>query len=160
MGGIHFATRKYLNPFSFKSCPRVGGLSTSPSFFLGASGFQVVPPCGGHLLVCSQHSRDSIVSSRAPVWGASVATDPNWEIREVSSRAPVWGASFVILMRPSLSKVSSRAPVWGASEAASTVISARVFQVVPPCGGHPSAFLVAVHVGSFKSCPRVGGISK
>ena len=144
---------------SFKSCPRVGGISTSPSFFLGASGFQVVPPCGGHLLVCSQHSRDSIVSSRAPVWGASVATDPNWEIREVSSRAPVWGASFVILMRPSLSKVSSRAPVWGASFSVPCSGACWEFQVVPPCGGHLQIEAIRyTRIRSFKSCPRVGGI--
>ena len=143
----------------FKSCPRVGGISTSPSFFLGASGFQVVPPCGGHLLVCSQHSRDSIVSSRAPVWGASVATDPNWEIREVSSRAPVWGASFAVhgAGRQRLFQVVP--PCGGHLVCSMIATMASWFQVVPPCGGHPRRIRSDTALGCFKSCPRVGGIT-
>ena len=34
-----------------------------------------------------------------------------------------------------------------------------MFQVVPPCGGHPAKAVVQnVDVFGFKSCPRVGGI--
>ena len=34
-----------------------------------------------------------------------------------------------------------------------------MFQVVPPCGGHPKARPRGLKlVASFKSCPRVGGI--
>ena len=33
-----------------------------------------------------------------------------------------------------------------------------MFQVVPPCGGHPASTMCAELLGSFKSCPRVGGI--
>ena len=34
--------------------------------------FQVVPPCGGHPAVLLHPRRQQFVSSRAPVWGASV----------------------------------------------------------------------------------------
>ena len=33
--------------------------------------------------------------------------------------------------------VSSRAPVWGASIEKYRCVSDKMFQVVPPCGGHP-----------------------
>ena len=79
--------------------------------------------------------------------------------------------------------VSSRAPVWGASPSGFRIIASNgLFQVVPPCGGHPEAARgeqAAYRVSSrapvwgasgawervfeditgFKSCPRVGGIS-
>ncbi len=190
----------------------------------GTCGFQVVPPCGGHLapaLLCGH----AAVSSRAPVWGASAAEhfardsdgrfkscprvggiprrqrngrllpsfkscprvggivnegaenqrDPGFKscprvggivrsvvlspLQQVSSRAPVWGASLLglagvvlivgfkscprvggILHSDGLleldGRVSSRAPVWGASASPTRARPTCSFQVVPPCGGH------------------------
>ena len=144
----------------FKSCPRVGGLikqdprtTDQHEFQVGppcgghpATGlkstwpaeFQVVPPCGGHQRKLSMAIIRILVSSRAPVWGASwwggrcicrlarfkscprvggilqipfVQGGP----RNVSSRAPVWGASRYQFRMKNTSLVSSRAPVWGAS---------------------------------------------
>ena len=55
----------------------------------------------------------------------------------VSSRAPVWGASLNLEFFCQPLKVSSRAPVWGASLEKRYMVGGIKFQVVPPCGGHP-----------------------
>ena len=101
---------------SFKSCPRVGGIQGKP-------------------VICMT----MIVSSRAPVWGASYFNRNYVAPRTVSSRAPVWGASEVRDKIVELMGVSSRAPVWGAS------------------GRRRASSPTAT---SFKSCPRVGGIQR
>ena len=78
----------------------------------------------------------------------------------VSSRAPVWGASrgpYVPGTRDTA--VSSRAPVWGASHQEQLCQRRGTFQVVPPCGGHLlRTQRLSDFVTRFKSCPRVGGI--
>ena len=167
---------------SFKSCPRVGGIwvSLRPGL-LPAGTFQVVPPCGGHLICFSCHICASLfqvvppcgghpeklaavcsqllVSSRAPVWGASQERRRQlWRIW-VSSRAPVWGASVTVNKKIVVVVVSSRAPVWGASVwykrlRNKPVVSSRapVWGASASCSGY-----LRFEVG-FKSCPRVGGI--
>ena len=124
------------------------------------SEFQVVPPCGGHRGSAGVTTINGLVSSRAPVWGASlqataIAVIPPFQVvppcgghqREpggvgahdfVSSRAPVWGASMVGRHGHRNRRVSSRAPVWGASCCCCKDFRAARFQVVPPCGGHPT----------------------
>ena len=60
-------------------------------------------------------------------------------------------------------KVSSRAPVWGASGIGSRNLARYKFQVVPPCGGHLGGIPEVpprLRLPGFKSCPRVGGISR
>ena len=100
--------------------------------------FQVVPPCGGHLIVCAKGLGFDPVSSRAPVWGASHSGFEFSAPYQVSSRAPVWGASSVRSAPPREARtVSSRAPVWGASRKQKMKRIVNLFQVVPPCGGHP-----------------------
>ena len=76
----------------------------------------------------------------------------------VSSRAPVWGASCDPRLACIASQVSSRAPVWGASAICGRRARSSEFQVVPPCGGHHHASLQRATAAGFKSCPRVGGI--
>ena len=71
VGGIRRKSRSFDLSQCFKSCPRVGGIIAAALFVPSiANLFQVVPPCGGHLLFLpyAAHFR---VSSRAPVWGAS-----------------------------------------------------------------------------------------
>ena len=116
----------------------VWGASGSTSEPLTGSQFQVVPPCGGHLADAADNASGDAVSSRAPVWGHPVCAAGRRHFG-VSSRAPVWGAS-----------------CWTHRHRRSP----RLFQVVPPCGGHPVVTrpLRGVHL-CFKSCPRVGGIS-
>ena len=121
----------------FKSCPRVGGIRTCAIALRPRILYQVVPPCGGH---------------------------------------PVPNTPILIFL-----KVSSSAPVWGSSQTFLYVCSNPEFQVVPPCGGHPRECLhrgrrpvssrapvwgasnivddLRDLVVSFKSCPRVGGIT-
>ena len=100
--------------FCFKSCPRVGGISCNSAEICNQISFKSCPRVGG-IKARYLRGKHRQVSSRAPVWGASIPNHAGFVNEQVSSRAPVWGASFVILIRPSLSKVSSRAPVWGAS---------------------------------------------
>ena len=95
-----------------------------------------MPPCGGH-------------PGRS--WNALT-------IWSVSSRAPVWGASGRGVLERDVADVSSRAPVWGASNPKYFNASSKLFQVVPPCGGHQLSVRSFMFLLSFKSCPRVGGI--
>ena len=165
---------------SFKSCPRVGGIQASKpearrrpvssrapvwgasaSFPLAVTYqvFQVVPPCGGHLSHYTSLNEWHKVSSRAPVWGASHPVDGCPTLLEVSSRAPVWGASLPLNACLIQSFVSSRAPVWGASlcdlfRCSIAVVSSRA----PVWGASPALPHRRCRYGSFKSCPRVGGI--
>ena len=124
-----------------------------------AIAFQVVPPCGGHHVFLGFLLIFLVVSSRAPVWGASDKCLQRLIIQSVSSRAPVWGASAEICNQFRQTNVSSRAPVWGASYPGVEYVAQYVpFQVVPPCGGHPGRCRGPTARTSFKSCPRVGGI--
>ena len=99
---------------SFKSCPRVGGIHQQR--YNGHSGkqFQVVPPCGGHLERDSV-SRIEIGFQVVPPCGGHLGALGEAEGVEVSSRAPVWGASKASEFVLHFINVSSRAPVWGAS---------------------------------------------
>ena len=120
----------------FKSCPRVGGiLATAPVCHNGVS-FKSCPRVGGIWPRMSCPCQE-LVSSRAPVWGASLQAGPQNQVILVSSRAPVWGASCSAIVNTPL---------------------LLLFQVVPPCGGHQHTEEKKVHRHSFKSCPRVGGI--
>ena len=148
------------NAWGFKSCPRVGGITSrarAPSSYWK---FQVVPPCGGHLPQVGDVLRDVLVSSRAPVWGASPGDDTDEPASTVSSRAPVWGASWWCRVPEKQKHVSSRAPVWGASLIPYIESVTNLFQVVPPCGGHRACRRGPGTPHSFKSCPRVGGIAQ
>ena len=99
------------------------------------------------------------VSSRAPVWGASAAGRNGRAVAVVSSRAPVWGASLRTERLCDHRKVSSRAPVWGASAVRSGRVACAIpFQVVPPCGGHPSLWSAGSRTSSqFQVVPPCGG---
>ena len=116
------------------------------------------------------------------MWGASIVAAELIGRFDVSSRAPVWGASDEDLTLVEVAGVSSRAPVWGASERRTARPQPHPFQVVPPCGGHQISRVLEslpekvssrapvwgasrllrsrrLSTRSFKSCPRVGGIS-
>ena len=123
-----------------------------------------------------------IVSSRAPVWGASptfranpycckfqvvppcgghlgIAPPRSASCWNVSSRAPVWGASDLLLLPYLCLLVSSRAPVWGASrKAGGSLLPASRFKSCPRVGGIAREEAAAMADMGFKSCPRVGGI--
>ena len=76
----------------FKSCPRVGGILVAVDDVKVVHSFKSCPRVGGiqgKPVICMT----MIVSSRAPVWGASYFNRNYVAPRTVSSRAPVWGAS-------------------------------------------------------------------
>ena len=179
VGGIRASDCIWL-PYKVSSRAPVWGASRPVSRRLDDGQFQVVPPCGGHhkyymaisplacfkscprvggirlLPLCGNLSG---VSSRAPVWGASHPVDGCPTLLEVSSRAPVWGASLPLNACLIQSFVSSRAPVWGASlcdlfRCSIAVVSSRA----PVWGASPALPHRRCRYGSFKSCPRVGGI--
>ena len=104
-----------MKAIKFQVVPPCGGHLKIMTAGLAPCQFQVVPPCGGHLFKLVFKAVNVRVSSRAPVWGASIFQSGTGNAALVSSRAPVWGAS---VARGGTGKGS-----W--------------FQVVPPCGGHP-----------------------
>ena len=144
--------------FGFKSCPRVGGIFSSLLFWLySIFCFKSCPRVGGirtTLIVILVLS----VSSRAPVWGASInllwGTLPPWfqvvppcgghplQLQGICrplcfKSCPRVGGIGAIEKISGGEGVSSRAPVWGASEKMQSA---------------------AMDAAGFKSCPRVGGI--
>ena len=99
----------------FQVVPPCGGHLTPDIYFDKAEMFQVVPPCGGHQGSTNRGKRDIIVSSRAPVWGASGDDSCLYAYRKGFKSCPRVGG----IALPSL------------------VVSPPIsFQVVPPCGGH------------------------
>ena len=75
----------------------------------------------------------------------------------VSSRAPVWGASITSYACVMRTRVSSRAPVWGASTILPGDVQMILFQVVPPCGGHPGTRCSRWLAPAFQVVPPCGG---
>ena len=122
---------------SFKSCPRVGGIKDPETVEYDISLFQVVPPCGGHPL--RRVPRDQLrgFKSCPRVGGILASQSSPWCVLMFQVVPPCGGHLALINSLPDIG----------------------VFQVVPPCGGHRWATTTPWARSSFKSCPRVGGIS-
>ena len=91
-GGHQNAAQRVHSRTRFKSCPRVGGILVAVDDVKVVHSFKSCPRVGGiqgKPVICMT----MIVSSRAPVWGASYFNRNYVAPRTVSSRAPVWGAS-------------------------------------------------------------------
>ena len=98
-----------------------------------------------------------IVSSRAPVWGASVFPVPVTASGEFQVVPPCGGHLVEEACGPLIQEVSSRAPVWGASRATFSGYRKYEFQVVPPCGGHQKHNIYnMIHI-VFQVVPPCGG---
>ena len=141
--------------------PPCGGHPFWAKGWPGRRPFQVVPPCGGHPDGFDEKKNGLPVSSRAPVWGASLPKSSSvFGGGTVSSRAPVWGASNSWMLWSSKSIGFKSCPRVGGIRGMITVSPAMaMFQVVPPCGGHRVETGKGAGERSFKSCPRVGGIT-
>ena len=64
----------------------------------------------------SRHaSAASVVSIRAPAWGATVGAGDDGDGFGVSIRAPAWGATHLERKSCRIRCVSIRAPAWGAT---------------------------------------------
>ena len=143
----------------FKSCPRVGGILECQCWRWRPTMFQVVPPCGGHLKKYTNGELVEMFQVVPPCGGhlQNSSTDPS--DCSVSSRAPVWGASsFPQIVTVPMLSFKSCPRVGGILGSAPSPGPRHRFQVVPPCGGHPSRTTGKRPLLSFKSCPRVGGI--
>ena len=167
----------------FQVVPPCGGHPSAGLVAENGMVFQVVPPCGGHLSLgrCSPRSRS--VSSRAPVWGASLP-QAGWNWRHLRFKScprvggipggfrilrldiqfqvvpPCGGHQRWELYRKAAAEVSSRAPVWGASSWARRQRIVDSFQVVPPCGGHREKFQSSLFAQFVSSRAPVWGASK
>ena len=76
----------------------------------------------------------------------------------VSSRAPVWGASQSYELKPDKVQFQVVPPCGGHHAVSASLAECFVFQVVPPGGGHQNLGANLDRDEGFKSCPRVGGI--
>ena len=60
-------------------------------------------------------SGETVVSIRAPAWGATLVGRDAYDQHRVSIRAPAWGATLVYREGTDQHPVSIRAPAWGAT---------------------------------------------
>ena len=112
-GGHPEAEWKLWSEKSFKSCPRVGGIFSVNFPSRCMASFKSCPRVGGILKLL--HCPDiRFVSSRAPVWGASLAAHQVGLVSQFQVVPPCGGH---------LARVRPGACTYP-------------FQVVPPCGGH------------------------
>ena len=77
----------------------------------------------------------TIVSIRAPAWGATLTISFNRNFGYVSIRAPAWGATLCFGYCPMVWKVSIRAPAWGATIAFRTHITRIRVSIRAPAWG-------------------------
>ena len=114
VGGIH-AKRVFFPTDHVSSRAPVWGASGRRAPTGAHHGFQVVPPCGGHHRALERSIIPSQFQVVPPCGGHQILIGKPMPLKMVSSRAPVWGASIFAVFREDNMYVSSRAPVWGAS---------------------------------------------
>ena len=121
----------------FQVVPPCGGPLISTDSFYDATTFQVVPPCGGHPDGSQGENPPEEVSSRAPVWGASIICDGS-----------IRSGKFQVVP-----------PCGGHLASGATSYTQAGFKSCPRVGGivGKGRGPCLPHV-CFKSCPRVGGI--
>ena len=76
-GASHFLAGNVQRPYSFKSCPRVGGIPALLWVPLAEYPFQVVPPCGGHPYRSEGPGAQSTGFKSCPRVGGINILDPN-----------------------------------------------------------------------------------
>ena len=121
--------------------------------------FQVVPPCGGHL-VDGTPANGCIKSFKScpRVGGIFLNVAFCFLDWSVSSRAPVWGASVSGIPQPKGTTSFQVVPPCGGHLAAGRSACRRTrFQVVPPCGGHPNEAIMLRLNTEFQVVPPCGG---
>ena len=80
------------------------------------------------------------------------------DVSRVSSRAPVWGASVSGIPQPKGTTSFQVVPPCGGHLAAGRSACRRTrFQVVPPCGGHPNEAIMLRLNTEFQVVPPCGG---
>ena len=98
----------------FQSTPPCGGRLVSTSEVDKLNRFQSTPPCGGRPDFLENHLPDEYVSIHAPVWGATLSTNPSHSGECFNPRPRVGGDLLFLREIPQLT-VSIHAPVWGAT---------------------------------------------
>ena len=143
-------------PSCFKSCPRVGGIGCPLDVRRTYAGFKSCPRVGG-IRQSSFTSIRLIVSSRAPVWGASRSLRKQDVLVCFKSCPRVGGIGSANAPRCLRQGFKSCPRVGGIQHAEIASPRSTVFQVVPPCGGHqaePKASSVPL---LFQVVPPCGG---
>ena len=120
--------------------------------------FQVVPPCGGHLEQADDRGQQGLVSSRAPVWGAS-SCRPRDTCHNCFKSCPRVGGIRLIL-RPASPYTSFKScpRVGGIRRSCRSSLETARFKSCPRVGGIRQDRQLRRRRDRFKSCPRVGGI--
>ena len=102
--------------------------------------FKSCPRVGGHQSILGAYRRLRWCFKSCPRVGGITEAAPRMESRRRFKSCPRVGGITQVIRLVVSEKVSSRAPVWGAScPRAPMGRSKLMFQVVPPCGGHPGA---------------------
>ena len=118
----------------FKSCPRVGGIADSAAYY----------------------DRSIEVSSRAPVWGASLALRlPG--CREAFQVVPPCGGHPEQSQSRNAGSGFKSCPRVGGITYELQKQKQELFQVVPPCGGHRAVGAVSGQSVLFQVVPPCGG---
>ena len=121
----------------FNSRARVGRDRILSHDYKYCSWFQLTRPCGARHIRAAKKESYALVSTHAPVWGATcavfryphISSGFNSRARvgrdliewmnefctEVSTHAPVWGATWSMDNFKPIYTVSTHAPVWGAT---------------------------------------------
>ena len=141
---------------SFKSCPRVGGIHLQGQG-LRCGQFQVVPPCGGHPRLKQQAPVPPWFQVVPPCGGHLGGGNCFCGAAVVSSRAPVWGASGAIEGGPPQEQFQVVPPCGGHPSSAMDGATPFMFQVVPPCGGHQASSRRIWPLRQFQVVPPCGG---
>ena len=124
----------------FKSCPRVGGISISPLRGKRLRSFKSCPRVGGIADSAAYYDRSIEVSSRAPVWGASLALRlPG--CREAFQVVPPCGGHPEQSQSRNAGSGFKSCPRVGGITYELQKQKQELFQVVPPCGGHQLGWL-------------------
>ena len=158
-GGHPIRITMLINSTAFQVVPPCGGHHLRNRKLILVKRFQVVPPCGGHL-VDGTPANGCIKSFKScpRVGGIFLNVAFCFLDWSVSSRAPVWGASVSGIPQPKGTTSFQVVPPCGGHLAAGRSACRRTrFQVVPPCGGHPNEAIMLRLNTEFQVVPPCGG---
>ena len=138
--GASYVMDTFLYAPCFKSCPRVGGIIALRGQQTCVFGFKSCPRVGGILVSISVCIPDVMVSSRAPVWGASRQNRGHQHRRASFKSCPrVGGIRRRGRRLPHTAQFQVVPPCGGLPDCGTGRRRDLQFQVVPPCGGHQAA---------------------
>ena len=158
--GASWADMVLFANYKFQVVPPCGGHRGGPGKKRRRRRFQVVPPCGGHQASEAKLCRSPCVSSRAPVWGASVAASPQGDVEMFQVVPPCGGHQAILVEKGKGGEFQVVPPCGGHPIILSLIRPGMMFQVVPPCGGHRPALAESFDFNAVSSRAPVWGASR